>query len=304
MIQKIILISFCSAFSIISLNTNAQVKNETVTSQLLKDDQMLIKEALAGSIFIIRQDYILKSTNTANSKEYGKGSNPYFGRMYGFGVLCIKKMWTDIKFKTPWIYDKNYIESEKSDTMKPVLSSLAVKAPSDSVFMQKKYTIKTDTIVSKDTSKQHILLGAKTIFAYDIIIDSAQKTVRTDKINRKDSTGWLVIAYTNSDFYKNDSLTVNTGVYKTTLHFNDSTGEAAINKMPVTDNIIGGAFFKTIIYPGKIEVVFSGILVKKVLHWYVVQPPKSIANSQKKTGNSLKANNMNGGDSDNKQKNK
>lgn len=298
--NKFLFISVFSACLIFSFSSHAQVKDESITSQMLKDDQPLIKAALAGSIFIIRQDYILRSTNTENKKEYGKGSNPYFGRIYGFGVLCIKKMWTDIKFKTPWTYDKNYIEYDKSDTMKPELSILAIKAPSDSAFAEKKYTIKKDSVISKDTAKQSILLGTKTIFAYDIVIDSAQKTVRSDKINKKDSTGWLVIAYTNSDFYKNDSLPVNIGVYKTTLHFSDSTGEAAIGKMPVTDNIIGGAYFNTNISPGRIEVVFSGIIVKKVLNWYVVRPPKPIANFQKNTGNSPKGFNMNGEDPDNK----
>jgi hypothetical protein len=288
MIKKILFIYVFSAGLLFSFSSHAQVKNESNTTLLAKEDQSLIKAALAGSIFVIRQDYILKSTNTGNKKEYGKGSNPYFGRIYGFGVLTTKKLWTDIKFKTPWTYDKNYIEFDKSDTMKPELSILSIKAPDDMVFSEKKYSIKDSSNI-KDTTKQKFIFGTKTIFAYDINMDTTQKTIRSER-NLKDSTGLLVIAYTSSDFYKNDSLPVNIGIYKTTLHFNDTTNEAIISKMPVTENIIGGAFFKTVVSPGNIDIVFSGIIIKKVLNWYVVRSPRMNKNLPKKIGNPPKEN--------------
>ena len=243
-----------------------------ITTQFSKEDQSLIKNALEGSIYILRQEYVLKSTNASNTKEYGKGSNAYFGKIYGFGVLSNKRLWTDSKIKTPWLYDKNFTESEKSDTLKPVISKLSIKNPGGKVFIMKSFTYK-DSVKSKDTSKHKITFN-KNIFFYEL--KDTIKTVRTEKSCR-DTLGWLVIATSKEDLSKNDSVPFNIGVYRVNLHFNDSTNEALISKMPVTDNIIGGAFFTTSVTPGRIDLMFAGIVTKKLLNWYVEALPENMS---------------------------
>lgn len=253
-LKPIITILIISLFSSTSLFAQLDISK----GLLISDDQRFIRQALDSSLVIVRQDYVLKSTTGLDSTEWGRSGNPWFGRGYSLGIIAGDYIWANIRSKTPWANDPNLKKYEKADTLKPSLSNAGFRH-----FYSQNYSdavnTNTDSLLAVYKPLQQVL-GLK--FGN----------------NHGEQQGWIVLAYSSKPLNINDTSKIELSIFKTTAIFNDSTREALLNKVPEKDNIIGGIFVTTRITTGNIQVLISGILLKKPLNWYIqaIEPPKEI----------------------------
>ena len=238
------------------------------------DNQFLIGKSLDSALFIIRQDYVLRDTSHINPTDYGREKNEYFGRMYTFAVLSDHKLWCDAKIRTPWLSDSNYLQLGKADTIRPVLSKIAIRP-----FNQRQFN---EFLIDRKTSLTHYdsLLDKLTI-GY-LTIKDLEKGVPISQATT-DSTGWLVIAYSAQDIVKNDTNEIKLLIYRTQPGFKPNEPEVKIKAPSVDKNILGGFYFIVKYSTGKIELELSGVLHQVEKSWVISSMPKETIQKGKKT---------------------
>lgn len=235
-------------------------------------DDQLIKTALDSTLFIIRQDYVLQSTNPENPKEFGKGGNPYFGRIYSVAISAGNRLWADGRLKTPWLYDENYKGYENADSLKPVLTNTYIRRVSEKNF--RKASVILDDSLKSD------------IFYYLLKQDLRGVTYLQGS---KDSAGWAVIVYTREDISLNDSCDLYIFSFRPRPQFRNNN--VATIKMIQKENILGGGYFTAGISVGSIRFSLAGMLFRKAQAWMVSVLPqdmKSELNEIKRSDSDLK----------------
>ena len=246
--KKITLLLF-SAVLFINTTVLAQPSIDKIPGLISFDDQ-LIKAALDSVFFIVRQDYVLRYTRGNIAKDFGRGGNEYFGRVYGLVVLSENKFWADGRLKTPWLLDENYRDFQSVDTLIPVLTNTSFRRISEKSF--KKYNV-----IIKDSSKSDY-------FYYETMKDLRSVS---NNPNTKDSMGWLVIAYTKDDIQHNDSCDVYLFPFRPRPQYKNNS--YAPIKMPQKEYILGGGYFTVNISVGQIRFSYAGVLYKKAQNWLI-----------------------------------
>lgn len=260
-----------------------------ISKGLFTSEQEFIYKAVDSALFIIRQDYVLRDTSSKNPTEYGYLDKEYYGRIYTFGVLADNKLWCDSKVRTPWLYDTNYHLLGKVDSIRPVLSKIAIRSIIKEQFQEFIPDRKTPPSIKDSTFDQ---LCITTITTKDLAkgVPLSHET--------QDSTGWIVIAYTDQDILENDSAEIKLMIYRPKPGFKQGKQVVEIKAPPVDKNILGG-FYLTVRYTvGKIELIFSGVLHQENNTWMLSSIPEESAHKKeksnltpiKKTENSKKSN--------------
>ena len=244
-IQKVILTTLTIVFSC-TFSLFAQLD---ISKGLISDDQRFVRQAIDSALVIVRQDYVLKSTTGLDSTEWGRSGNPWFGRGYTLGIIAGDFVWANIRTNTPWAGDPNLKKYEKADTLKPKLSNAVIR-----------HMYCTKYIDAERNDGDSLLASFKFL----------QSSMGLKFGNTQgDQQGWIVLAYSQKPLAENDTSKIELSIFKTNVIFNDSTGEALLNKVPEKENIIGGIFVTTQITTGNIQFLISGILNKKLLNWYI-----------------------------------
>lgn len=272
--KKVIVLLF---FNCLLINAFSQANRILFTSE-----QEFILKATDSVLYIIRQDYVLRDTISINPNEYGRGGREYFGRIYTLGIVSEGKLWCDAKVNNPWLFDPNYNQFQHLDTIRPVLSKIAIRQINSRNF------VNLDLQIITKQTEYDSLLNKLVITNY--IPKNQMKSIANIK-ETKDSTGWLLLAYTNDEISKNDSCNINIAIYKSQPRFKQNSCEAEIKQPIVTQNLLGGFYFNTNISIGKIDVIFSGILNKRPVNCYISTIPK-IKPIEKKEDHSLTPINM------------
>jgi hypothetical protein len=230
----------------------------------LTDNQLLIKKSLDSALFIIRQDYVLRNTSRVNPIDYGSEKNEYFGRIYRFAILSDNKLWCDSKISAPWIFDKNYQLLGKVDSIRPVLSKIAIR-PLLKKHFQEFIADRKILSLSNDTIPEQLRITA--ITAKDLA-----KGVSVSHDTR-DSSGWIVIAYTNREISVNDSTEIKLLIYRPNPGFKPNKHEVEIKAPPLNENILGGFYFTVKYSVGMIQLAFSGVLHQEKETWILSAIP-------------------------------
>lgn len=231
-----------------------------IFSGLLTDDQNMIRKATDSVLYIIRQDYVLRDTTNKIPSEYGRGGKEYFGRIYALAIISDNKLWCDAKIRAPWLEDVNFKPYQHIDSVRPYLSKTAIRQINQRKFQE------SDIQLFGLQSKYDSLINKIGICYY-----SQKKLLKGIKYlnETKDSTGWIILAYTSEDFSHNDSCNINLSIFKAQPHFKPNEADAVVKAPSITQNIIGGIYMNIAFSIGEIEVFFSGILNKRSLNWYV-----------------------------------
>jgi hypothetical protein len=220
-----------------------------ISKGLISDDQRFVRQAIDSALVIVRQDYVLKSTTGLDSTEWGRSGNPWFGRGYSLGVIAGDFVWVNSRINTPWAGDPNLKKYEKADTLKPLLSNAGIRH-----LYCPKYI---------EAERNHV----------DSLLSSYKFRHSAKGLNfgntHGDQQGWIVLAYSQKPLADNDTSKIELSIYKASVIFNDSIGEALLNKIPDKENIIGGIFITTQITTGNVQLLISGILTRKLLNWYI-----------------------------------
>ncbi len=236
-----------------------------ITKNLFTSEQEFISKATDSVLYIIRQDYVLRDTTQNNPNEYGRGGKEYFGRIYTLAIASENKLWCDAKIRTPWLLDANYNPYKRIDSIKPYLSKTAIRPINQRKFMP------SDIQLFEIQSEYDSLLSKINLCYF--IFKTPIKEIKNIK-ETKDSTGWVILAYTSEDITRNDSCNINIAIYKAQPQFKSAEVDAVIKSPAITQNILGGIYINPIFSVGKIELLFSGILNKRTLYWYVSSLPK------------------------------
>ena len=232
------------------IKTYSQVTIDKFPGFVTFDDQ-LIRVALDSAFVVVRQDYVLKSTNPKNPKEFGRGGNAYFGRVYGVAVISGNKLWADGRLKTPWLYDEHYKDYESADSLRPVLTNLYIRRISEKNFRKVSLEL-------ADTNKSDFFYyNAKKMDFRGI----------PEITTAKDSNGWVVIAYSKEDMTINDSCDVFLFSFRPKPQFKNNSFAAV--KMVQKENILGGGYFSANITVGIIRFNLTGMLYRKNSGWLV-----------------------------------
>jgi hypothetical protein len=220
-----------------------------ISKSLFSDDQRFVRQAIDSALVIVRQDYVLKSTTGLDSTEWGRSGNSWFGRGYTLGIKAGDFVWANSRINTPWTGDQNLKKYEKADTLKPLLSSTSIRPIYSREYLYAK------------RSDEDSLLAAFSL--HKPIAGLALGNMHGEQ------QGWVVLAYTVKPISVNDTSTIELSIFKTIVTFNDSIADALLNKVPEKENIVGGVFVTTNITTGNIQLLVSGILIKKLLNWYI-----------------------------------
>lgn len=240
----------------------------------ITDNQLLIGKSLDSALFIIRQDYVLRDTSSKNPTDYGYLNKEYYGRIYTFAVMADNKLWCDSKVRTPWLYDTNYQQLGPVDSIRPVLSKIAFRP----LFKEQFQELIPDRKIPPPSNDSMLhQLCITTITAKDLAegVSVSRET--------PDSTGWIVIAYTNQDILENDTTEIKLLIYRPKPGFKPNKQEVEIKAPPVSKNILGGFYFTVRYSVGIIELIFSGVLHQENNSWIISSIPKETIQKEKKS---------------------
>lgn len=232
--------------------------------RLLSGNQEIIQKAIDSAIVIVRQDYVLQSTNNP-ALTFGRGDNPFFGRKYAIAVLSENHLLFDISLKTPWFDDPNYTEYRGSDTLKPILKEAWAKPIYGNTYIQ----IVTDTSL--------LTCQIDSVFKSNGIgICPSPFTATGLKIKPMDSDreGWLVLGSSETDLSDNDTLPVKVTIYREKPEYNPTERAGKIKSPAQPAKILGGFFVFPEYRMGTVQFYMSGIFIKKILNYYVAAIPE------------------------------
>jgi len=191
-------------------------------------------EALEPSIYLIGQEYIV----SRNGKKLGRGGNDFFGKLYGIGVLVDNNLWFPAYLKTPWRYDENFKEYEK--THKAECSTMGIKAMDD--------TITTSFMLKKKKSSDILTF---------LVMSKNGVAINTDP--KKEGT--LIVYH-----MPKESINIANDLSFSTINYNDlmwQDGFCQIKKPYFGERmILGGVLYTRHVSVGKIEWKAAALMVK------------------------------------------
>lgn len=238
-------------FSLIALclagYTHGQIWN-----RMLSSEQEFLRMVTDSAVVMVRQDYILQTTDSVKPQEFGRGGREWFGRTITLGVLIDGYLTMPEAILKPWRSDPFFAPYDTIDTLKPVATTLAYK-----LFGQSDYTILTrraDTLPVQDSART---VSVK--FDASCSISADYQTT--------DTTGWLVLAYAGSD-----SGHVNFKRFRAKWQ---NAASGTIRPPDDASSLLGGIYFTMKFTTGLMRVTAAGFVVKKPFNWVIekAEPP-------------------------------
>jgi hypothetical protein len=231
---------------------------------LLTSNQTLVYKCAEPALYIIRQDYKLKELKTHNPGLFGRGGKPYFGRGYTLAVLYMNKLWCSSDIRSPWNSDPAFDDYRNNDTLRPVLSRVAIRPVMKKEFDYTDLTLCPDKI-------QDSLFQKLPVTYYELKNGTEGMPAEPNTMSRD---GWLLLAFSQNEFGLNDTCNLMWSVYQPKPDFSALETEGKISDPPYKKNVLGGIYFSTPITPGVIKLMFSGVLARKLLNYEIVKIPK------------------------------
>ena len=241
----------------------ASINAQFMPRSLNSGNQQLIEEAVKGGIFIIRQSYQLKDTNT--DELYGLHNAEHFGYTVSLGIKAQNGYYLDNRAVEPWRYDNTFIEYNDQKQYLPVISeSKYWSLTNDSVFSDLPY----------DKDKLKALSSGQFYFAQDSLFNNQGFDTDNSDSNKE---GWLVWVVSPDSMKAAANESFSLLVYRNELTFEPGKNAYKI-KEPPTDNWVLGGFYVVpeVTGIGKISFCLSGLLNKKDGYWQVVRLTESI----------------------------
>lgn len=220
--------------------------NGQIWNKMLSSEQEFLRLVTDSAMVMVKQDYILQTTDSIKPQEFGRGGREWFGRTVTIGVLINGHLTMPEAITKPWSSDPFFAPYVAIDTLKPVATVLAYK-----MFGQSDYTILTrraDTLPFPDsTGTVSLKFDASCSIAADY-----QTT---------DTTGWLVLAYAGSD-----SGHVNFKRFRAKWQ---NAASGTIRPPDDASTLLGGIYFTMKFTTGLMKVSAAGFVVKKPFNWVI-----------------------------------
>ena len=238
-----------------------------VPRSLSSNNQQLIEEAVRDGIFIFRQSYQLKDTNT--NKLYGWNNAEHFGSTLSLGIKVKNGYYLDLKAVEPWRYDNKFVEFNYQKLYAPVISESKYRSlTNDGVF----------SVFPYDKNKLKPLAGGQFFFAQDPFFNNNGFDI-DDSNGNKD--GWLIWVVSSDSIKTAGNESFSLLVYRNRLTFDLGKGEYTINNPPSENRILGGFYIvPDITGIGKISFYISGLLNKRGDSWQVVRLNESAGRTE------------------------
>lgn len=217
-------------------------------------NRSLIEQAVEGAVYLVRQEYQLKSPS---GESIGRGASEYFGKTYRIGVLVDRQLWMPTNIRKPWTHDPNFAEYRQ--THEPFCSVLKIKAINQDV------DYRSFKIFEIDTS-QSITFFSPGFIGIPIAGDLPEQ-------------GNMLIYYVEGENSPDESPVKSSFIRLNQLVW-DESGTAEIQDIQFKDRLIlGGAFFSEEVHLGKIEVKLVALYIETGDHWVLQAPPPLLTGS-------------------------
>jgi len=231
-------------------------------SNFLFDDQKLVLKATDSVLYVVRQDYVLRNNTTG--VEYGRGGKDHFGRIYGLAVLSDNKLWCDSKMKSPWLYDNNFSQYRNSQNIQPVLTKTAIRRVAEKEFSEVELIEYSES--QYDSLLNNLMISTLTLK------EQMPFSIKQNYVT-KDNNGWIIIVYTKELMMENENCELQYLIYRPKPQFESDMLESVVKPPSITSNILGGIYFNAEYSVGSIDFIFSGILHKKPMNWFISAIP-------------------------------
>ncbi len=230
------------------INANGQILNKMRSSE-----QEFLRFTTDSALLIVRQDYILITTDSVSPKEFGSDGRTWFGRGYALGVVVDGAIIIPSILLKPWVFDAPYIPFQQVDTLKPKATDLSVRHFDQAVFTT--ITQRADTLCWPDSS------------ASAAIVHNAMPVLPVD-FQTTDTSGWLVLAYA-------DSLTGTVTLKRFQVGWMDAKNNT-IRPPEDPARLLGGVYLTLKFTTGNMQVQAAGFVVKKLFNWMIekIEPTK------------------------------
>lgn len=225
---------------------------------ILSADQRFVRLAVDSSICLIRQEYTLID---ARGNEYGRNSDPFFGRQYGLGVISDSGIWVGAELSSPWTADRNFEKFRSSDSLTPHLGKTFLRRPGQGGFTQL-----TNHPATPATNHPATPAVRGSLFCMGRPEGLASIPCSFDV---KDTAGWLVLLTTGGGTDIGDTTHFVYNTFQPKLSFADPSGKGYLKNMPEENNLVGGIYYTCAISLGKISFAAAGILQKDEKGWYI-----------------------------------
>ncbi|MCL1932716.1 MAG: hypothetical protein FWF53_02735 [Candidatus Azobacteroides sp.] len=241
----------------------ASINAQFLPRSFNSSNQQLIEEAVKGGIFIIRQSYQLKDTNT--DELYGFHNAEHFGYTVSVGIKAQNGYYLDNMAVEPWKYDNKFIEYNDQKQYLPVISESKYRSlTDDSAFSDLPY----------DKDKLKVLSGGQFYFAQDSFFDN-QGFDADNSDGNKD--GWLIWVVSSDSIKAAGNESLSLLVYRNELTFEPGKNTYKIKEPPTDNRVLGGLYVvPEVTGIGKISFCIGGLLNKKEGYWQVVRLTESI----------------------------
>lgn len=268
--------------SIFFIATPGFAQKCNIGNKVSSDSLML--SAISDIVFVIKQEYGLKSTKTKNEMLYSPLKSTNTDAVYGIGAISMNRLFAETYFQKPWETDKNYAKL-KSDTLKPALGKLYTRSALSNEYTFFNCSVVQDSLIIPDTSKN----ANKNLKYYNMLeIKNFSHSMQMGRKNNfNDSCGILVVYYTdkNTDITKKPESPVSVAIYNVTVTFDPKTHISSQVNAPINGTIIGGAFLSVNAADGLIAFDLKGMLCFKDSKWVVSKLPPPLKFKQSKNPN-------------------
>jgi len=244
-LSKAVFIAF--VLSQLCFVSRAQIDSASIRiPQLLaiKNNQDLVIQATEGAVYLVCQEYQLKSPT---DDLIGRGLFSNFGEIYRVGILVNRDLWIPASVTAPWQKDPNFEEYEASH--EPINSITKIKQ------------IKTENDYRPFNTENTLFKtqGLLTSFKPGKIGITLSDSLPTN--------GKLILYYIEADSNPNETEVKSSTITLQQLEWDDN-GVAEVETVRFKDRtILGGAMFTEIVQLGVIEVKLVAIYTDQGDSW-------------------------------------
>ncbi len=276
---------FLFIFTIVVFSAPLKAQKCTLSSKPSSDSIMLA--AISDVIFIVKQEYGLKSTNPKNNTIYSPLKSNLTDVVYGVGSTSMNKLYVESYIIKPWLTDKNYLKLKK-DTLIPALGKTYFRKFNSKSYEPIMCSVIADSLIVPDTSRY----ANKNLSYFQLEMSSDKNSPIGNSIyrnnNANDSTGIIVIFYVpkNTEFPKNPESDFKVEIRNAIVHFDSKTQLAIIDNIQVNGTVIGGGFFSVNALNGGISFDLKGLLCFSNSKWAISNLPPQYILKKKKNASS------------------
>lgn len=228
-----------------------------VSMGIITTEQRFIRNAVDSTLFIVRQDYTLRNIHDPEAPEYGLGGKEYFGRAYYLAAYAGGELVVAVSEITPWDLDPNFEQFSENDSIKPVLSTVAIKGMNSNEFIPIDSSLGFRThsgIVSAEIDFGHSSLQIKR--------------------NSLDPTGWGIFVYSTEALVNDEAAELHFKIYKIKPDFSDEGVIGEISNPTINGSLIGAIYVTESFGIGSINLEMAGVVNEENLTWGVKPIPQ------------------------------